>query len=101
MASKLRIGIDVHSLGNQQGGNETYFQELARRLIAIPCAHELILYDTNAAAGQRISSNGHARLERLRPRHPRLRIPLTLPWRAREARLDGVHAQPICPSFLE
>src|ERR1700730_6274872 len=101
MASKLRIGIDVHSLGNQQGGDETYFQELARRLIAIPCAHELILYYTNAAARQRISSNGHVRLERLRPRYPLLRIPLTLPWRTRQDRLDIFHAQHIVPPFVK
>jgi glycosyltransferase involved in cell wall biosynthesis len=99
--SKLRIGIDIHSLGGQQGGNETYFQELTRRLIELPGAHELVLYYTNAAARERFSTNGHVTLERLRPRHPLLRIPLTIPWRTREDRLDVFHAQHIVPPFLK
>jgi glycosyltransferase involved in cell wall biosynthesis len=100
MSSKLRIGIDVHSLGGKQGGNETYFQELVKGLIALHSAHDLVLYYTNAVARQRISSHGHVRLERLRPRHPLLRIPLTLPWRARADGLDVFHAQHVIPPFL-
>jgi glycosyltransferase involved in cell wall biosynthesis len=100
MTSKLRIGIDIHSLGGQQGGNETYYQELVRNLITLPCPHKWVLYYTHAVARQRISTNGHARMERLRPRHPLLRIPLTLPWRTREDELDVFHAQHITPPFL-
>src|SRR6185295_18531185 len=99
--SRLRIGIDIHSVGSQQGGNETYFQELTRRLIELPCAHEWVLYYTNAAARERFSSDGRVTLERLRPRHPLLRIPLTVPWRTREDRLDVFHAQFIVPPFLK
>ena len=99
--SRLRIGIDIHSVGSQQGGNETYFQELTRRLIELPCAHEWVLYYTNAAARERFSSDGRVTLERLRPRHPLLRIPLTVPWRTREDRLDVFHAQHIVPPFLK
>jgi glycosyltransferase involved in cell wall biosynthesis len=98
---KLRIGIDIHSLGNRKGGNETYFEELAKKLIVIPCAHQWILYYTNAVARQRISSSGHVRLQLLYPRHPLLRIPFTLPWRTREDRLDVFHAQHIVPPFLK
>lgn len=100
MSSKLRIGIDVHSLGGQQGGNETYYQELVKGLVALPSAHELVLYYTKDAARQRVSANGHISLERLRPRHPLLRIPLTLPWRARMDRLDIFHAQHVIPPFI-
>lgn len=99
--SRLRIGIDIHSVGSQQGGNETYFQELTRRLIELPCTHEWVLYYTNAAARERFSSNGRVTLKRLRPRYPLLRIPLTVPWRTREDRLDVFHAQHIVPPFLK
>jgi glycosyltransferase involved in cell wall biosynthesis len=99
--SKLRIGIDIHSLGSQQGGNETYFHELTRRLIELPCAHEWFLYYTNAGARGRFSSNGHVTMEQLRPGHPLLRIPLTIPWRTREDRLNVFHAQHIVPPFLK
>jgi glycosyltransferase involved in cell wall biosynthesis len=100
MSSKLRIGIDVHSLGGQQGGNETYYQELVKGLVALPSQHELVLYYTREAARQRVSANGHISLERLRPRHPLLRIPLTLPWRTRADRLDIFHAQHVIPPFI-
>jgi glycosyltransferase involved in cell wall biosynthesis len=99
--SRLRIGIDIHSVGSQQGGNETYFQELTRRLIELPCAHEWVLYYTNMAARERFSSDGRVALKRLRPRYPLLRIPLTVPWRTREDRLDVFHAQHIVPPFLK
>jgi glycosyltransferase involved in cell wall biosynthesis len=99
--SRLRIGIDIHSLGGQQGGNETYFQELTRSLIELPGAHELVLYYTQAAARGRFSANGHVSLEQLRPRNPLLRIPLTIPWRSRKDRLDVFHAQHIVPPFLK
>jgi glycosyltransferase involved in cell wall biosynthesis len=100
MSSKLRIGIDVHSLGGQQGGNETYYQELVKGLVALPSPHELVLYYTKAAARERVSANGHISLERLRPGHPLLRIPLTLPWRTRADRLDVFHAQHVIPPFI-
>ena len=100
MPSKLRIGIDVHSLGGQQGGNETYYQELVKGLAALPSQHELVLYYTHEAARQRINGNGHITLERLRPGHPLLRIPLTLPWRTRADRLDVFHAQHVIPPFI-
>jgi len=100
MSSKLRIGIDVHSLGGQQGGNETYYHELVKGLVALPSQHELVLYYTKDSARERVSANGHISLERLRPRHPLLRIPLTLPWRARADRLDIFHAQHVIPPFI-
>lgn len=100
MTSKLRIGIDVHSLGGRQGGNETYYAELVRGLVALPNPHDLILYYTNAAARQRVAGSGHISLAQLRPRHPLLRIPLSLPWRSRADGLDIFHAQHVIPPFL-
>jgi glycosyltransferase involved in cell wall biosynthesis len=100
MSSSLRIGIDVHSLGGQQGGNETYYQELVKGLVALPSQHDLVLYYTHDAARRRVNANGHIRLERLSPRHPLLRIPLTLPWRVRADRLDIFHAQHVIPPFI-
>ena len=60
--SRLRIGIDIHSVGSQQGGNETYFQELTRRLIELPCAHESVVVLHKRG--------GSGAVQQRRPRHP-------------------------------
>jgi glycosyltransferase involved in cell wall biosynthesis len=43
----------------------------------------------------------HCILQRLRPAHPVLRIPLAIPHRMREDRLDIFHAQHVVPPFLK
>src|ERR1700737_1440123 len=99
METDLRIGIDIHSLGSQKGGNETYYRELIRGVAKLQCNHKFVLYYTNQLTEQQIELNGRFRLERLRPQNPMLRIPMTLPWRLRKDRLDVFHAQHIVPPF--
>ena len=36
MASSLRVGIDIHSIGSGKGGNETYYRELVRGSLKFP-----------------------------------------------------------------
>jgi glycosyltransferase involved in cell wall biosynthesis len=97
----LRIGIDVHSIGGQKGGNETYYRELIKEMMGFPCDHSFFLYYTNPRAIQQIRASERFRLERLRPSHRILRIPLTLPWHVRNHKLDLFHAQFIVPPFLK
>ena len=97
----LRIGIDVHSLGGQEGGNETYYRALVTGLASVPSEHKFILYYVNRETLQQIHSNGTFSLRRLHPAHPVVRIPATLPWRMRQDQLDVLHSQYIVPPFAK
>jgi len=46
----MQIAIDVHSLGANAGGNETYFQQLLRGLVLDTSDHRYSLFYTHAAA---------------------------------------------------
>jgi glycosyltransferase involved in cell wall biosynthesis len=96
----LRIGIDVHSIGNRKGGNETYYLELIRALMEAPGGHHYVLYYTSEEALAKISAKDCVSLVHLQPAHRALRIPFIFPWRARQDRLDIFHAQFIVPPFL-
>jgi glycosyltransferase involved in cell wall biosynthesis len=99
--TQLRVGIDIHSIGSQKGGNETYYRELIKEIIRAPCEHSFFLYYTDPRASEQISARQRFRLERLRPSQRILRIPFTLPWRVRDDKLDVFHAQFIVPPFLK
>ncbi|MGZ4732307.1 MAG: glycosyltransferase family 4 protein [Terriglobales bacterium] len=98
---QLRVGIDIHSIGSQKGGNETYYRELIKEIMRFPCDHAFLLYYTNPRAAQQIVASERFRLKRLRPSHRILRIPFTLPWRVGNDKLDVFHAQFIVPPFLK
>jgi glycosyltransferase involved in cell wall biosynthesis len=98
---QLRIGIDIHSIGSQKGGNETYYRELINEMIRFPCDHSFFLYYTDSRASQQIAVSERFSLQRLRPSRRILRIPFTLPWRVRNDKLDVFHAQFIVPPFLK
>jgi glycosyltransferase involved in cell wall biosynthesis len=98
---QLTIGIDIHSIGSRQGGNETYYREIVKGLADFPCDHTFFLYYTNSLVCQKIATNQRFKLERLLPSDRILRIPFTLPWRARKDKLDVFHAQFIVPPFLK
>jgi glycosyltransferase involved in cell wall biosynthesis len=97
----LRFGIDIHSVGSRKGGNETYYRELVRELVKVRCDHTFFLYYTNPLAAKQFVGAGHFSLKRLVPSSPWLRIPFTIPLRARHDRLDLFHAQFIVPPFLK
>ena len=96
----LRIGIDIHSVGSHQGGNETYYRELIKGLIKIRSEHRFFLYHNSATIEQCITASENFTLERLFPAHRLLRIPFTFPRRSRLDELDLFHAQFIVPPFL-
>jgi len=96
---QLRIGIDIHSIGSNKGGNETYYRELLKGLVKIHSEHSFFLYHTSPTISQPIDDNFS--LEQLSPAHPILRIPFAIPRRARLDQLDLFHAQFIVPPFLK
>jgi glycosyltransferase involved in cell wall biosynthesis len=96
-----RIGIDIHSIGSQSGGNETYYRELLRELLKSRSNYQFYLYYTHAAAARAIQTTEGVCLKRLIPSKRWLRMPFTVPWRARVDDLDLFHAQFIVPPFLK
>jgi glycosyltransferase involved in cell wall biosynthesis len=97
----LRIGIDVHSIGSQKGGNETYYRELLRELQHVPCEHHFFLYHSYPQIAELFQSGPRFSFCPLRPARSLFRIPLTLPRYARRDQLDIFHAQFIVPPFLK
>jgi glycosyltransferase involved in cell wall biosynthesis len=97
----MKIGIDIHSIGSQKGGNETYYRELIKELAEIRSDQDFLLYYTHPGTGQQIPANDHFTLKRLSPAHPLLRIPFAIPRRASTDGLDLYHAQFIVPPLLK
>ncbi len=98
---QLRIGIDIHSVGSNNGGNETYYRELVKGLVKARSGHNFFLYYSSPTISRHITTEDHFTLERLAPANGLLRIPFTIPRRARLDRLDLFHAQFIVPPFLK
>jgi glycosyltransferase involved in cell wall biosynthesis len=98
---RLNIGIDVHSIGSKSGGNETYYRELLRELPKLRSNYQFYLYYTHSSAAGEIQTSEDFCLRRLVPSQRWLRIPFTVPYRARVDELDLFHAQFILPPFLK
>lgn len=98
---QLRIGIDIHSIGSQAGGNETYYRELVRELLKCKSDHRFFFYYSHSTAVQQVQSGDNCDLKRLVPSQRLIRIPFTIPWQTRVDRLDVFHAQFIVPPFLK
>ena len=43
----MKVGIDIHSIGSQKGGNETYYRELIKQLVKIRSEHTFLLYHSS------------------------------------------------------
>jgi len=98
---RLKIGIDIHSIGSQSGGNETYYRELLRGLLRFRSNYQFYLYYTHPSAAGEINPTEDFCLQRLVPSQRWLRVPFTIPWRARVDDLDLFHAQFIVPPCLK
>jgi glycosyltransferase involved in cell wall biosynthesis len=92
----MNIAIDVHSLGTQAGGNETYFRQLIHGLAASPEQNRYTLFYTQTDALS--VSHGDARFsfERI-PRNPLARIGFSIPYQLRRFKPDVFHCQYIQP----
>jgi glycosyltransferase involved in cell wall biosynthesis len=97
-ARRLRIGIDVHAIGQRKTGNERFMHNVTRELLAIT-DHQLVLYFTDAASAAEWRNAG-ATVRTLRLGHPLLRIPFALPIAARRDRLDVLLVQGTRPPIL-
>lgn len=100
----LRVGIDAHSIGSGQSGNETYYRSLLRGLDRLPDrrGNEYVVYGTNEPALHKLKLRRERfRLSRVRPGNPYARIPFAMPLKVHRDGLDVFHAQFLVPPFLE
>jgi glycosyltransferase involved in cell wall biosynthesis len=97
----MRIGIDIHSIGSQKGGNETYYRELIKELVKIPSKHSFLLYHSSPEITKYVTPCDQFGVKHIFPSHRTLRIPFSMPLRAHLDNLDLFHAQFIVPPFLK
>jgi len=97
----MRIGIDVHSVGSGNAGNETYYRQLVKALFRIDKENQYLLYATRAgAAALQSFSSRQFEICQLTHVSPYTRIPFAMPAQAGRDDLDVFHAQFIVPPFL-
>ncbi len=100
--SHLRIGIDAHSIGGRQGGNETYYRTLLQGLAQVESEQDYVVYGTNRSALVDLKLDRQRfRISQIRPATRYIRIPVTMPIKAYRDHLDVFHAQHIIPPFMK
>jgi glycosyltransferase involved in cell wall biosynthesis len=96
----MRIGIDAHAIGAQQGGNETYIRNLIIALAGIDQENQYTLYFNRAGAARAWEGrypNFAVRL--LPPPTPLVRVPVALSYELRRRPVDLLHVQFTAPPF--
>lgn len=99
----MRVGLDAHTLGRRQTGNETYMRELLGGLTAIGDPDvEYVCYHTSpdgsalsGAAWQSLAGRG--RIRRVWPGAPLVRVPVGFPLALYRDRVDVAHFQYVSP----
>jgi len=94
----MKIAIDVHSIGTQAGGNETYFRQLLRGLALDKSGHEYTVFYIHPAAMEETHGDPRFKFVAI-PKNPVLRIGLTLPWKLRRIAPQVFHCQYVQPPF--
>ena len=89
---RLRIGIDAHAIGQRRTGNERFIANLIPALRAV-CDHDLVLYFSGHAEASGWKGLHRTEVRVLRPSRAMLRVPFSLPFRARRDRLDVLLVQ--------
>ena len=98
-AMPQRIGIDIHTIGQRQTGNETYMRNLVEHLSAMESPEtELFLYHTLQAKA--LPANAwRANLRKVWPHSPFVRIPFSFPLLLQRDQIDLAHFQYVTPPF--
>lgn len=96
----MKIAIDVHSLGTQSGGNETYCRQLLRGLAQSPGGNQYdLFYAHSAALKQQEIGDPPFHFVPI-PENPIVRICAVLPRILRRMKPDVFHAQYVLPPFV-
>lgn len=96
----MKIAIDVHSLGTQAGGNETFYRQLLEGLAADKSANRYDLFYTHPAALNDRNGDPRFHFERI-PHNPLLRICGALPRLLKSIKPDVFHCQYILPPLTK
>ncbi|WP_430010164.1 glycosyltransferase family 4 protein [Methylophaga lonarensis] len=91
----MRIGVDIHTVGARQTGNETYIRNLLRQMMPMATEDEFFLYQTKAVALPEWMQQ--AQLRTVKPHNPLLRIPLAFPWALKKDAIDVALFQYVIP----
>lgn len=94
----MKIAIDVHSIGTQAGGNETYFRQLLRGLALDQSNHEYTVFYIHPAAMEETHGDPRFKFVAI-PKNPVARLGLALPWKLRQLRPQIFHCQYVQPPF--
>jgi glycosyltransferase involved in cell wall biosynthesis len=94
----MNIAIDVHSLGTQAGGNETYFRQLLGGLVADKSDNRYTLFYTHSSALNKTGADRRFSFVPI-PKNPIARICLSLPSKLGKLKADVFHCQYIQPPW--
>ena len=96
----MKIAIDVHSLGTQSGGNETYFRQLVRGLLQDKSGNSYELFYSHPPVLNEFSWDARFNLGKI-PTNPLQRICVSLPRLLQKTKPDVFHCQYIKPPFVK
>jgi glycosyltransferase involved in cell wall biosynthesis len=97
----MKIAIDVHSLGTQSGGNETYCRQLLRGLADSPGGNRYELLYTHAVALRQEGVGDPPFHFTPIQKNPVVRICAGLPLLLARIKPDVFHAQYVLPPFVK
>lgn len=92
----MKVAIDVHSIGAQAGGNETFYRQLLQGLTEDQTQNSYTLFYTHAHAPSLVHVDERFKWVRI-PQNPLVRISFALPAVLRELKPDVFHCQYILP----
>lgn len=92
----MKIAIDVHSIGAQAGGNETFYRQLLEGFAQDQSPNEYTLFYTRPQAPTLVTLDGRFHWIQV-PQNPVRRICVSLPGMLRELQPDVFHCQYILP----
>jgi glycosyltransferase involved in cell wall biosynthesis len=96
----MNIAIDIHSIGSQSGGNETYIRQLLRGLAEDQSNHQYQLFYTHAAALNGGHTDPRFSFTKI-PANPIARICGALPRLLRKTQPDVFHCQYVLPPLTK
>src|SRR5580765_6501533 len=96
----MKIAIDVHSLGTQAGGNETYFRQLVRGLLRDQSDNSYNLFYSHPSVLNEFPWDARFNLSKI-PANPLQRICVSLPHLLQKTKPDVFHCQYVKPPFVK
>ena len=96
----MKIAIDVHSLGTQSGGNETYFRQLVRGLVQDKSDNRYHLFYSYPSALNEFQWDARFSFSKI-PTNPIRRICFSLPRLLQETKPEVFHCQYVKPPFVK